>query len=150
MKIQKNKRGWIKIVEAFTSILLIAGALIIIINSIGLHIPDSSLQVYDTEYAILKEIQLSSSLREEILAVTIPPPIIWANFGANLNEVKNKIEFRAPGYLTCEAQLCEIDDDCVSNTIPTDRDIYVQSAFFGAKQDSYNPRKLNLFCWVQG
>ena len=108
MKIQKNKRGWIKIVEAFTSILLIAGALIIIINSIGLHVPDSSLQVYDTEYAILKEIQLDNNLRGKILSATIPPSIVSSEFTSinGLDGVKSKIEDRAPKYLKCVAKLC--------------------------------------------
>lgn len=150
MKIQKDKRGWIKIVEAFTSILLVAGALIIIINSIGLEVPDSSLQVYDTQYSILKEIQLNSSLRDDVLAAS-NLPIEWSDFdSSNLNEVKDKIEERKPGYLECEAQLCGIQGDCISNTIPDDRNIFVQSAFFGADANSYNARKLNLFCWVQG
>ena len=144
----KNRKGWIKIVEAFTSILLIAGALIIIINSLGLRVPDSSIFVYDSEYAILKEIQLDNSLRNSILQTTIPAGDDEEN---NIPQnVLDKIDLRKPAYLECEAKLCEIQDDCVLNTIPADRNIFVQSAFFGAEQDLYSPRKLNLFCWAQG
>ena len=142
----KNKRGWIKIVEAFASILLIAGALIVIINSLGLKIPDSSLLVYDSEYAILREIQLDNNLRSDILAATI-------SIGGSdaPQDVKDKIEDRKPAYLECEAKLCKINDVCgSSSTIPNDRDIFVQSAFFGANQADYAKRKLNLFCWIEG
>ncbi|MEK9185090.1 MAG: hypothetical protein AAB866_02930 [Patescibacteria group bacterium] len=149
----ENKRGWIKIVEAFTSILLIAGALLIIINSLGLKIPDSSVFVYDSEYAILREIQLDNSLRGDI--INVPQgnlPIEWSGFDSSngLEDVKDKIESRAPGYLKCEAKLCGIDDICTITTAPDDKDVFVQSAFFGSDQDSYAPRKLNLFCWAQG
>ncbi|MBI2043203.1 hypothetical protein HYT25_02330 [Candidatus Pacearchaeota archaeon] len=150
----KNKQGWIKIVEAFTSILLIAGALLIIINSLGLQVPDSSVFVYDSEYAILREIQLNNDLRNDIIAVPVGNlPIEWDDFNGppnNLDDVKDKIETRAPGYLKCEAQLCEIQDDCVINLVPDDKDVFVQSSFFGANQNLYAPRKLNLFCWAQG
>ncbi|MEK6842262.1 MAG: hypothetical protein AABX84_00445, partial [Nanoarchaeota archaeon] len=135
-----DKRGWIKIVEAFTSILLIAGTLIIIINSLGLEVPDSSVFVYDSEFAILKEIQLNNLLRDDILQTTIP-----AGEGEAQDippSIKDKIETRAPGYLKCKAKLCSINDICTITTAPHDKDIFVQSAFFGSNSVSYSPRKL--------
>jgi len=141
----KNKRGWIKIVEAFASILLIAGALIVIINSLGLKIPDSSLLVYDSEYAILREIQLDNNLRGDILSETISV----GGSDAPVS-VKDKINLKKPAYLECEAKLCEINDKCTITSAPNDKDIFVQSAFFGANQADYAKRKLNLFCWIEG
>ena len=142
----KNRHGWIKIMESFTSIVLISGVVFLIISGLGFKSQDPSLLVYDSEYSMLREIQLDNSLRSDILAATIS-----AGGSDAPGSVKDKINLKKPAYLECEAKLCEIDDVCgSSSTIPNDRDIFVQSAFFGANQDSYSPRKLNLFCWAEG
>jgi len=82
----KNKRGWIKIVEAFVAVLLIAGVVLIIIDKEYLKKEDISSEVYDTELKILKEIQLNNTLRENILTAS-PLPVNWDVFPQN---VKNK------------------------------------------------------------
>lgn len=137
----KNKKGWIEIVEAFTSILLIAGVLIVIAGSLRIETQNFSAQVYDSEYAILREIQLDNSLRDEIIAMALP--VEWDDLG----NVKIKVEDKTPPHLDCVAKLCGISDVCVSNLPPSGEDIFVQSVFISANLDNYSPRKLNLFCW---
>lgn len=147
----KNKRGWLKIMESFISITLIAGVVFLIISNLGLKSPDSALQIYDAQYSVLREIQLDGDLRQEILSVP-NLPIEWGDFDENgLDEVENKITTKTPAYLTCEAKLCEIGEQCLSSsTLPEDKSIYVQPIIISAENGNYNPRKLNMFCWVQG
>jgi len=143
---KKNKNGWMKIVEAFTSIMLIAGVLIVIAGSLRQETQSFSSAVYDSEYAILREIQLNNSLRENILAVPTLP-VDWNDFeSSNLANVKNKIIDKTPSYFDCVAKLCEISGAC-SEITPPDRDVFVKSVFIGANLNDYKPRKLNLFCW---
>jgi len=145
-RIKKNKKGWIKIVEAFTSILLIAGILLIILNRVDVTI-DISQQIYDSEYAILREIQLNDSLRDEILSLTIPLDGIEDNSPGFPKEINVTIDKRKPDHLGCEAKICQIDGNCILNLPPINRDIFVQSAIITANLDTYSRRELKLFCW---
>ncbi|MBD3247200.1 hypothetical protein GF378_01110, partial [Candidatus Pacearchaeota archaeon] len=54
----KDKRGWIRIIEAFIAVLLVAGALLIVINQGYIGKADISEQVYEVQLAILREIEL--------------------------------------------------------------------------------------------
>ncbi|GAJ11607.1 unnamed protein product, partial [marine sediment metagenome] len=70
---EKNKRGWIRIVEAFVAILLVTGVLLVIINKQYIGKDDISAKVYDVELSILREIQSDTALRDSILqAGTLP------------------------------------------------------------------------------
>ena len=131
--------------ESFTSIVLISGVVFLIISGLGFKSQDPSLLVYDSEYSMLREIQLDNSLRSDILAATIS-----AGGSDAPGSVKDKINLKKPAYLECEAKLCEIDDKCAITSAPDDKDVFAQSAFFGASQTDYKKRKLNLFCWVEG
>lgn len=133
------------------SITLIAGVVFLIISNLGLNSPDGALQIYDAQYSVLREIQLDGDLRQEILSVP-NLPIEWVDFGANgLDQVENKITTKTPAYLKCEAKLCEIEEQCVSSSpFPEDKSIYVQQIIVSAENGNYNPRELNMFCWVQG
>src|SRR3989344_493349 len=66
-KIIYDKRGWIRVVEAFVAILLIVGVLLFVINKGYIGKKDISKQVYDAEISVLREIELDDNLREEIL-----------------------------------------------------------------------------------
>ena len=74
---RKNKSGWIRIVEAFTMIILITGIFLLILDR-GNSTKDFSQEIYDKEQGILREIQLNNSLREGILSFDSNSlPIEW-------------------------------------------------------------------------
>jgi hypothetical protein len=143
----KNKRGWLRIVEAFTGVLLIGGMLILIVGNLGVKAPDTASAFYDSEYSILKQIEFTDSLRNDIINVPANSlPVEWANFDSNgLTNLKTKIESFNTANFECEAKLCLYNNECVLTTNPTTNgDIYVQTLFIAA---NYQPKKLNLFCW---
>lgn len=143
----ENKKAWLRIVEAFTTILLIAIVLLLILNRSSLSEEEKTEQITDLQYAILREIQLNSSLREDVLGASLSDQILWGDFDTNdLNEVKIKIEDRTPGQLNCSAKLCSLDSDC-SFDEDLEKSIYSRSALISANLTDYNPRKLKLFCW---
>ncbi|MEK6760436.1 MAG: hypothetical protein AABX93_00780 [Nanoarchaeota archaeon] len=148
MKLQKNKKGWLEIVEAFTSVLLIAGVLILLAGNFKSDTQNFPSQVYDLEHAILREIQFNNSLRNEVISVSQASlPITWDDFDSNLPNVMDKIELENPSYLECTATLCRISEICTSEFPPVDEEVFVQSVFVGANIDNYSPKKLSLFCW---
>lgn len=144
---RKNKRGWIKIIEAFVAILLIAGVLLLIINKEPISNTNISSNIYELEVSILQEIQMNNTLRNEILGVDLLP-VEWEDFESeNLANVKNVIISKSMNYLNCEAKLCAINDSCLWNKEPG-TNVYVKSGMIGANLEEYGPRQLKLFCWV--
>jgi hypothetical protein len=149
----KNKRGWIRIVEAFIAVLLIAGVLLIVINRGYIGRTDISEQVYQVQLAILREIELNDNLRSNILEISENDlPINWTSFDDRkykLGDVKQKIIDRTPEYLTCEGRICKLDIVCAQEKF-IEKDVYAQSVAITADLEKYAPRQLKLFCWTAG
>ena len=143
----KNRRGWIRIVEAFVAILLIVGVLLIVINKGYIGKADISEKVYIAQLSILREIEVDDSLRAEILNAH-PIPVVLDQFNAKVPYVKNKIDTRTPDYLTCEGKICALDEICAL-TSNIQKDIYAQAVAITATKEVYSPRQLKLFCWVK-
>ena len=142
-----NNRGWIKILEAFIAILLVAGVLLVVISKGYIGKEDISSQVYDIEISILREIQLNDVLRDYVL--NAEPPIEWndKNFPQALKE---KIDSRIPNYLDCEAKICELKGTCTLNEYPK-KDIYAQAAAITTTLETGSGeqlKQLKLFCWA--
>ena len=124
----ENKKGWIRIVEAFVSILLIVGTLLILINQGYLGGENLSKKVYDVQTGILTEIQQDNTLRLKVLnAMDSTPPIeisshdetetlnLGSGDGEFPTEVWDRIEDRLTkdfGYLECRAKICELQNIC--------------------------------------
>lgn len=136
----RGKQGWIKIVEAFIAILLVAGVLLFVINRGYIGKSDISERVYQAQISILREIELDDNLRTQILNADLN--------GAVPQDVLNKIEQRKPDYLTCVAEICKMDVICESNETPLDKDIYAQPVAITTDSESFDPRQLKLFCWT--
>ncbi len=137
--IMHNKRGWIKIIEAFIAILLVAGVLLFVINKGYVGKRDISGRVYEAQVAILREIELEEGLRTQILN---------ANLGGVVPQaVLDKIEQRKPDYLTCDGKICGLDAICELDSY-IEKDIYAQSVAIVADKDNFEPRQLKLFCWT--
>ncbi|MBR9702319.1 hypothetical protein GOV13_05360 [Candidatus Pacearchaeota archaeon] len=142
----KNKRGWIKIIEAFTAILLIMGVVLLVLNKGDIGEKDFSEEIQEKEVSILREIELSNALRDEILTVD-SLPVEWGVFNSSgLNDTKIKIIEETPSNLNCEAKLCEMNDDCLLSAA-SEENVYVQSVVIFANTETYSPRQLKLFCW---
>ena len=141
----KRKKAWVRILEAFFSIILIMGILLIVISKDSPH-EEYSKEIYIQTKAILQDIELNKSLRANILDAT-PLPINWENFELKgLTDIKNKIIQRTPNYLNCSAKLCEIEDDCgFDYSVMTN--VYTNVIGIYATNLKYAPRKLKLFCW---
>jgi hypothetical protein len=142
MVIRKDKRGWIRIVEAFVAILLIAGILLTIFNKGGIERNKQSDEIYAKEVAILTGIQLDDNLRRFILASPIGIESDNGIFPPPVNDYINKSK---PGYLNCKAKICDVNEICLLNQ-EVQWDLYVRSVLISSNLKEYSPRQLNLFC----
>jgi len=137
----RNKRGWIRIVEAFIAVLLIAGVLLFVINKGYIGKSDISDQVYDIQLSVLREIELDNSLRVSVLQYN-------ESRGDSLpSGITTKVNQRKPDYLTCSAKICDLDVICSLDQY-IDTDVYAQAVAIAAQGDLYYPRQLKLFCWT--
>jgi hypothetical protein len=169
MNMKKNKRGWVEIVEAAISILLITVALLVVINKGYIGKSDISEGVYKTEVSILREIETNYTLREQILNVpliSLPVKKGDVEFPAGVSDLITK---RTPAYLNCTEKLCNLCDGGIcevgESTLPCDldinieKDVYSQSVIIssipailgdeliGDPNPTVMYRRLNLFCW---
>lgn len=135
----RGKKGWIKIVEAFIAIMLVAGVLLFVIDRGYIGKSDISDRVYQAQLAILREIELDDNLRTQILDAELE--------GAVPQAVLDKIEQRKPDYLTCTAKICRMDIICEAET-PLDKDIYAQPVAIATEGSNPEMRQLKLFCWT--
>jgi len=140
----KNKRGWIRIVEALVAILLIAGFLVLILDSQTGEEKDISQRIYSSESAILREIQLNNTFRTYILGVgnTV---VEFENFDPLLQSHINK---RIPEYLSCKSKICDFATDSICDITSSEKNIYVKSIMIAGNFDTYSPKLIKLFCWT--
>ena len=73
-------------------------------------------------------------------------PVAWED-SRFPEELMKLIKNRAPNYLSCEAKICKIEDDCVLDK-EIKGDVYAQPGIITANLEIYNPRQLKLFCWI--
>ena len=140
----KNKKGWVRIIEVFFSITLVAGVVLILLTK---TIPGNNLsdEISSMEKFILNEIRINDSLRVDILRADIPTN--WSDFETNgLKGVLDKIDEDKFSFLECEARICSLEDSCEQNS-EMNGDVYAQSMVLSSNIDIYSPRQLRLFCW---
>ncbi len=142
--VRLNKKGWIKIVEAFFAAVLVIVVVILVINR---SIPTQQNEysgIYNSETYLIRAIQLNNSIRAEILSSKVP-----VNYDSQVNfpqTLRDFIDAQTPDSLTCEAQLCQVQDPCTfwGNV---QSNIYVQDTLITANFTDYNPVKLKIYCW---
>ena len=140
---KKNKKGWIRIAEAFIAVLLVIGAAIIVVGG-GIQIEGISEKVYDIEISILREIQLNNTLRSEILETS--GTIEWDDFSLQAPKTKDKIIAKTPGWLECEGKICPPESMCLLGE-ESEKNVYVQSVLITSTLITFDPKQLKLFCW---
>lgn len=138
----KGKGGWIRVVEAFVAVLLIAGAVLVLLGEGNIQEEDSNERIYGFENDFLRDVQLNDSLREEVLSA-INLPVDWNEFNSEAPLIYNWLQLRIPAYLECNLQICELNNDCLlGKTIR--QSVYARSVAITKENDN---RKLKLFCW---
>ena len=150
MNIKMDKHGWLKIIESFIAIILLMGIVLIVLNDENTKKEDVSSEFYNIERGILKEIQLDTTLREEIVGSTGEIGLDDTNFPAL---TKTKIEDKIPTYIACTAKICSPADLCIltdeqiTNLGLEEKDIYAESMMITSTLQTFNPRVIKLFCW---
>jgi hypothetical protein len=143
----KNRRAWIRVVEAFVAILLITGAITLLITKNKMNNEEMRLQIHDKITPVLRDIENNKPMREAILDADLTTPVEWEEFESQgLLQIRNKITEKTPRGFECQGKLCALDEVCLISD-PEKTEIYAESAFISADLDTYAPRQLKIFCW---
>ncbi|MBT4136234.1 hypothetical protein HOD75_02060 [archaeon] len=130
----KEKKAWLRIVEAVIAIMIVISAVTIIISRQNTSV-DISDVVYDRQEQILNVISKNDVLRTEILA-------------ENNAGVDNYITQVIPPSWEFSTNICEPNAIC-SNPDQTviDKDVYTSEILVASNLTDYTPKKLRLFSW---
>ncbi len=131
----KNKKAWIRIVEAFIGIMIIMVGVLAILSKQPLK-SDISEEVYEKQRQILEIIANNNDMREEII-----------DGGTNLADAY--ILKNIPETWGFKTNICEVDQVCNFDT-PNDRDLYISETIISANLANYpneKSKKLVFFVW---
>ena len=141
----KNKRGWIKIIETFIAILLVAGVVLVVIEKGNSEAQTQIDEVKEIEISILRQVQLDNDMRQEIVGGS--GEIEWDDEGFS-QLTKTHIIDNTPAVLECQAKICGVSDLCPL-TNPPEKSVVAETVFISSSLSNFNPRVLKLFCWVK-
>jgi hypothetical protein len=136
MEYLKNKRGWLKIFEAFLAVLLIMGFLLITLSRQDVGNNEAS-EIGKLQRSVLTSIDNDPILRNQVLINDTSGSIIF------INKLK-------PVGFNYSLQVCNPLDICPLNTssdIIANKQIYANSILITSNLTYYNQRQLKLFFW---
>ena len=145
---KKNKKGWIRIVEAFVAILLIAGVLLTLINQGYIAGKNPAEKIYSFQLYTLREIELNDDLRNIILNIPNKNLSLESDNSNFPPEIKNLIYSRMPNYLECKSKICPAEEICSLEKY-VEKNVYAQAVIISANLTLYAPRQIKIFCWVR-
>lgn len=145
MKKIQNKKGWIRLIEAFMAILLLISVLVIVIDYKQSEIKNDPSTIYPAQEFILRTIELNDSLREEIINSDIPLLSNETNFPSGILEI---IDSNIPSNIRCVSKICGVLDYCeLFGEDEVKTNIYTESIFISSIPGNYDSKQLKLFCW---
>ena len=131
---QKERKAWIRIIEAFLAILIITTALLVIISGRSQK-QDIGEEIYETQRQILNIISKNDALRQDILDV-------------EYTELNNAIRKMLSPGLDFETKICDLNLIC-NPDLPPDKEVYSTEIIIASTLSTYDsPKKLRFFVWV--
>ena len=129
----KNKKGWLRIVEASFAIILIL-SIVLVLYSRTIENPQKSEAMYNLEKTILDEIASIPQLRNSILQGDA------VNVGLFAKQ-------RIPSGFNFSVKICELEEICSSNIL--NKEVFSSERVVSSTLQDYKPKKLKLFIWLE-
>ena len=134
----KNKRGWIRIVEAFMAVIIVLGV-VLVINQRAQAPARSGEEITKLERNILDFARQDNLLRSEVLS-------------GNLSGVDKIVSVMTPSGYEYAIRNCSINDVCsFDGQSYINTDIYAEDTLIVANLTYFEPtqsKKLKLFMWA--
>ncbi len=126
----RNKKAWLRIVEAFIAILLIASVLIILVARAPRQ---EEVDTHEMQRFILEKVSVNETLRGEILS-------------GERTETRDFIEKIIPKQWNFTVEVCEVGDVC-GMPFYVEKEVFADEILISSNLTKYNPKKLKFFVW---
>lgn len=134
-----NNKGWVRVVEAFFAIMLLAGVIVFVYETYHSK-EDFSDDIYLFEKGILDQIKVNSSLRTAVLGVEDDSGVPESLDGF--------LQERVPNYLNCEFVICSPGEICNLEK-DIDGELFGKSLLLSSEGVYTDSKVLSLFCWIE-
>ena len=134
-----NKRGIIRILEAFIAILLILGAVVIVFSKFSSKSLEDQ-NIIETEKLILEQLAGNAQFRDEVIKMSESSQIS--------PELNNFIANRIPNLYEYEFKVCELQSVCSASSYH--EVVYVHERALSSSIKQYSPKKMKLYVWEEG
>ena len=132
----RGRRGWIRIMEAVTAILIMASVLIVLYTNNAPEV-DYSAYVYNLQIGILLDIADNALLRNDTL-------------NANETSLSNFVNESLPQNFNFSVRICDISStNCLldSSVNTGAAEVYVEDRIISSNLVKYDPKIVRLFVW---
>jgi hypothetical protein len=137
-----QKRGVFRIVEASISIILVAGVLFFLFAK---TIPTISPNLDEDARNVLEEIANNATLRSVIVNTDIEDE---AELSSSVSTLSLFVGSRVPTSYSYEIRICGVDAVCGKSEF-TDSEVFAGERVIGSTLDSFSPKKVKLFIWIE-
>lgn len=133
----RNKKAWIRILEAFIAITLITGVLITLYTKTSERVGRGE-EIYKLQETILEEIASNQKLRGEVLR------------NLSLENITSFIAIRVPSGFNFTAKVCDVGEICeLPEYRKEGRDVYSTPRIISSTLETYKPKQLKIFMWPE-
>ena len=129
--VKMNKKAWLRIVEAFVAIALIASVLVVLYVR---NQPSRSRDVCELEETVLEEIASDAILRSTVLSID------------NL-EIQKFVKSRTPDGFNSTTRICNVTDICGLQFYK--ENVCARERVISSNLTAYQPVKIKIFMWQE-
>jgi hypothetical protein len=141
----KNRKAWLKIVEAFMAIILIT---VVMMTSFFTRIPKPDKEyIIQIEDSILNEISSNSTLRGYVINAALSTPEDPHLDDPNLIRINYSISKKVPPSLSFSVKICSLSDPCAMSSYRENADVFARERVISSTVEHYDPRKVRIFMW---
>lgn len=138
----KNKRGWLRILEATIAVLIVTGVMVLVYSRQVDRESGFDNYIGNLEEKILLDISSDKVLRGYALDnINV----------ASLEDLSNYVGTQIPPNFDYILKSCSFTGDCKLEGTELDgtkgKDVFTKSLIISANENIYNPRELRLFVW---
>lgn len=134
---KKDKKGWIRIVEAVAAILLLT-SVVIVFASRATPKTDPSAAIYTLQRAILDDLSRNETMRIKILSSN-----------PDSMSIKEFLKTRLPAGFNFNYSICPPSESCFNPTVPQERNVYVDDAIISPTATFPVTKKFTFFVWIE-
>jgi hypothetical protein len=145
-----DKRGFLKVVEAFIAIILIGGVLTFIYVS-EIRQPQQEDYIYQLLRLSLKEISNTEDLRTAILSINSDNlgNVVFDKSTSDLNaqKIAGRIGQIIPQEYEFKFKICELEDSCGLDNLPQKTVFSEEVSVSSLSGGNVESRKIRIFVW---